>query len=188
MPNCKFPFLPTIHNLDWHSHIDHALPLVVFVESCIYVVVLYEVFIHEISDCIICTMQFIYGYTICSLSLSRVVSKRWQFYCPGPSRLPSPLDQTTVNLICFCLIDLMIFDLPDDFLLIWLFSIDLMISNYSDDFQLIIDDFSIVRQVNFLSSSASGHCQIIADYDIHCISLQFENLCFVSFVTPIGPL
>ena len=117
VPNCKFPFLPTIHNwkLDWHSHIDHALPLVVFVESCIYVVVLYEVFIHEISDYIICTMQFIYGYTICSLSLSRVVSKRWQFYCPGPSRLPSPLDQTTVNLICFCLIDLMIFDLPDDF-------------------------------------------------------------------------
>ena len=70
-------------------------------------------------------------------SLSRVVSKRWQFYCPGPSRLPSPLDQTTVNLICFCLIDLMIFDWSGDFLLIWWFLIDLMIFYWSDDFWLI---------------------------------------------------
>ena len=133
VPNCKFPFLPTIHNLDWHSHIDHALPLVVLVESCIYVVVLYEVFIHEIW---LHNMQFnpvVWLHTICSLSLSRVVSKRWQFYCPGPSRLPSPLDQTTVNLICFCLIDLMIliylviFNWSDYFELFWWFSIDQMI-------------------------------------------------------------
>ena len=60
-----------------------------------------------------------------------------------------------------------------------------MIFNWSDDFSIVrqVGPLSF-WQVNFLSSSASGHCQIIADYDIHCIvSLCNLKICVLSVLS-----